>query len=295
MSQNLQRFTTPGEDGQRVYTDGEDLFLPSVTTVLDEQPTPIGIKIWKQNSSGNPDDYDEIRKCWKCDGSTKHAYKELAELSRDTIHGGLWKCTECGETDYRHWKDILQYKSNRGTMIHYRLLNEFEDGDMFGQNEEDSTEQLKLEGDWERYRSDLSFAEDAWREVKEIRGINKEQVLDVECFVTNVGIGYAGQFDLLYVDNDGNLTLSDLKTGKGIYDKYKLQLVAYDNALELPIDRLEIIRINPDTETWEVSANTDWKESRKELWADFMELRMGMGNVEEEFRQVASEGINDTE
>ena len=99
----------------------------------------------------------------------------------------------------------MQYKSNRGTMIHYNLLNEFEDGDMFGQNEEDSTDELKLEGDWERYRDDLTFAEDSWEHIKKTRGINKEQVLDVECFVTNVGVGYAGQFDLLYVDDDGKV------------------------------------------------------------------------------------------
>lgn len=249
MSRDLRRFTTSGDDGKRVYTDEEDLFLPSVTTVLDEKPTPDGIKYWKQKYDGT-------------DGK-------------------------------KHWRDILNYKSNRGTLIHYNLLNEFEDGDMFGTNEEDSKEGLKLEGNWNRYQDDLIFAEDAWKEIKEVRGISDERVLDVECFVTNVGVGYAGQFDLLYVDTDGNLTLSDLKTGKGIYDKYKMQLTAYDNALELPIDQLEIIRIHPDSETWEVSHDEQWSESRRELWADFMELRMEMGDVEAEFRQVMEDGIDD--
>jgi len=293
MSRDLRRFTTGGEDGKRVYTDGDELFLPSVTTVLDERGTPVGIKIWKDNSSGQPDDYTEKQKCWNCGEPTEHHYVEVGDIEDRSTSGGVWKCEECGSIDYRHWEDILQYKSNRGTMIHYNLLNEFEDGDMFGQNEEDSTEELKLEGDWERYRSELTFAEDAWEEIKQIRGINSEQVLDVECFVTNVGVGYAGQFDLLYVDNDGDVVLSDLKTGKGVYPKYKMQLVAYDNALELPVDKLEIIRINPDREEWEVSHNDDWKESRKELWADFMDLRLGMGDVEEEFRQVAEDGIED--
>lgn len=249
MPHDLRRYTTSGDDGKRVYTDGEDLFLPSVTTVLDEMPTPEGIKYWKRK-------YD-------------------------------------GTNGNKHWRDILQYKSNRGTMIHYKLLNEFADEDMFGENEDTSTEELKLEGDWERYRNDLTYAEEAWDEIKRVRGINSDQVLDVECFVTNVSVGYAGQFDLLYVDKDGNLVLSDLKTGKGIYDKYKMQLVAYDNALEIPIDLLEVIRIHPDSETWEVSHHSDWPQSRKELWADFMDLRMGMENVEEEFRQVMEDGIDD--
>lgn len=249
MPRDLRRFTTSGDDGKRVYTDGEDLFLPSVTTVLDEMPTPEGIKYWKKKYDGT-------------DGN-------------------------------KHWQDILMYKSNRGTMIHYNLLNEFYDGDMHGTEEESSTEELKLEGDWERYRDDLTYAEDAWRQIKTIRGINDEQVLDVECFVTNVAIGYAGQFDLLYVDDDSNLVLGDLKTGKGIYEKYKLQLTAYENALELPIDKLEIIRIHPDSETWEVSSSDEWDESRQELWGRFLELRMGMGDVQAEFEQVAEDGIED--
>lgn len=249
MPRDLRRFTTSGDDGKRVYTDGEDLYLPSVTTVLDEMPTPEGIKYWKRK-------YD-------------------------------------GTNGNKHWRDILQYKSNRGTMIHYNLLSEFADEEMHSADEENSTEELKLEGDWERYQHDLSYAEDAWVEIKEQRGITEDRVLDVECFVTNVGVGYAGQFDLLYVDSDGNLTLSDLKTGKGIYDKYKLQLVAYENALELPVDQLEIVRIHPDSETWEVSHDSDWTDSRRELWAEFMELRLEMGNVEKELRQVAEDGIDD--
>lgn len=85
MSNNeLQRFTLP--EG-RVYTDNESLYLPSVSTVLDEMPEPDGIKYWKKK-------YD-------------------------------------GTGDKEHWRDILQYKGNRGTLIHYNLLNEFEEGDMF--------------------------------------------------------------------------------------------------------------------------------------------------------------------
>lgn len=246
MSDELERYTLP--EG-RVYTDGDELFLPSVTTVIDQQPEPEGIKYWKKK-------YD-------------------------------------GTNGKDHWREILQYKSNRGTMIHYRLLNEFEDGDMFGRNEEDSTEQLKLEGNWDRYQSDLTYAEDAWEEIKKVRGIGPDSVLDVECFVTNVSVGYAGQFDLLYVDDDSNIVLGDLKTGKGIYDKYKMQLVAYENALNLDVDRLEVIRIYPDGQEWEVSADSDWSESRDDLWRKFRGLRAGMDDVEERMASIAEDGIND--
>lgn len=247
MSDELERYTLP--EG-RVYTDGEDMALPSVTTVLDQAPEPPGIKYWKEKNDGT---------------------------------GGN-----------PHWEDILQYKSNRGTMIHYRLLNGFSDEDIGGANEENSTEELKLEGNWKRYQEDLAFAQDAWEEIKAVRGISDSSVLDVECFVTNIGVGYAGQFDLLYIDDDSNIVLADLKTGKGVYPKYKKQLIAYEKALNLDIDRVEVIRIYPDGEEWEVSHDGKWAESRDELWEEFLELRNGMDDVEERMQSIMEDGINDT-
>jgi len=248
MSDELERYTM--EEGGRVYTDGDNLVMPSVTTVLDQAPEPDGIKYWKQK-------YD-------------------------------------GTNGNKHWKTILQYKANRGTMIHYNLLNEFSPTDIHGKNEEDSTEELKLEGNWKRYQEDLAFAEDAWKEIKEVRKINEESVLDVECFVTNNAVGYAGQFDLLYIDDDSNIVLADLKTGKGIYPKYKKQLTAYENALNLDIDRVEIIRIYPDGEEWEVSHDGKWAESREELWSEFRELRSQMGDVQDRMEGIIEDGVNDT-
>lgn len=249
MADQLQRFTLP--EG-RVYTDNEELYLPSVSTVLDEMPTPEGIKYWKKKNDGT------------------------------------------GDTE--HWRDILSYKGNRGTLIHYNLLNEFEDGDMFSVDEENSEEELKMEGDWDRYRDDLTYAEEAWEQIKRIRGISDENVLNVECFVTNTGVGYAGQFDLLYVDEDSNVVLSDIKTSNASsapYEKHKMQLTAYANALELDVDIMEVLIIHPDSETWKISHNTDWPETRDELWADFRELRDGMGDVESKMKQIAEDGIDD--
>lgn len=243
----LERYTT---DDIRVYTDADSLYLPSVTSVLDQAPEPEGIKYWKQKNdgkNGNP-----------------------------------------------HWRDILNYKANRGTLIHYQLLNEFSDEDIHGANEENSTEELKLEGNWKRYQEDLTFAEDAWEEIKEVRGINDESVLDVECFVTNNAVGYAGQFDLLYIDDDSNIVLGDLKTGKGVYPKYKKQLVAYENALNLDVDRIEVIRIYPDGEEWEISHEGKWPETRDELWSEFRSLRSEMGDVQDRMETAISDGINDT-
>jgi len=205
-----------------------------------------------------------------------------------------WKKANDGKNGNPHWKDILTYKANRGTMIHYNLLNEFSPTDIHGKNEEDSTSELKLNGNWKRYQEDLAFAEDAWKEIKAVRGINDDSVLDVECFVTNNAVGYAGQFDLLYIDDDSNIVLGDLKTGKGVYPKYKKQLTAYENALNLDIDRLEVIRIYPDGEEWEVSDNSQWGESREELWQEFRDLRSQMGDVQSRMEDIVEEGVNDT-
>ena len=256
MSDQLQRYTLPDDKdgGGRVYTDNEELYLPSVSTVLDEMPEPEGIKYWKKK-------YD-------------------------------------GTNGKKHWRDILNYKGNRGTLIHYNLLNEFEDGDMFSVDEENSTEELKVEGDWNRYRDDLTYAEEAWEDIKRIRGIGDENVLNVECFVTNTAVGYAGQFDLLYLDEDNNVVLSDIKTSNADYapyEKHKLQLTAYAHALELDVDILEVLIIHPVSETWKISHNTDWSENVDDLWAEFRELREGMGDVEDRMKSIASDGIDDAE
>lgn len=250
MGDDLQRFTLP--DG-RVYTDNEDLYLPSVSTVLDEMPEPEGIKYWKE----------------KYDGT-----------------GGN-----------KHWRDILQYKSNRGTLIHYNLLNEFTTEDMYSDEDEGkSAEELKIEGDWHRYQEDRAYAQEAWEEIKQVRGISAENVLNVECFVKNVSVGYAGQFDLLYVDDDSNVVLSDIKTSnvnRAPYEKHKLQLVAYMKALELDVDILEVLIIHPDTKGWKISHDSDWEEDIDDLWEQFRELRQGMDDVEERMQAIADEGVDD--
>ena len=254
MGNELQRFTLPGSGSGRVYTDNTDLYLPSVSTVLDEKPTPEGIKKWKKNNDG--------------------------------------------KNGNKHWRDILSYKGNRGTLIHYNLLNEFAEEDMYSVDEENSTEELKLDGNWGRYRNDLTYAEDAWEDIKRVRGISSDNVLNVECFVTNTSVGYAGQFDLLYVDDDNNIVLSDIKTSNAEYapyDKHKLQLTAYAHALELDVDILEVLIVHPDSKTWKISHNTDWEENVDDLWGEFKQLREGMEDVESRMREIASDGIDDAE
>jgi hypothetical protein len=232
MGATLERYTY--EDG-RVYTDG-DLWLPSVSTVLDERDKAPALKNYLQNTSQSRQDQKTF------------------------------------------------YTQNRGTLIHYELLSQLVDEEFWSDDEQHSEECLRgkrthegtgLTGDyetWQRYQGDLEWAEGAWDFVKRMKGINPETTIDVELFVYNKDVGYAGQFDLLYRDGS-DVVLGDIKTSKRVYDKHLLQLAAYANAVDIVVDRLEVIRINPDAMTWEVSSSNDWKESRSELFEEFVSLR----------------------
>lgn len=244
----LERRTLEGVG--RVYmAEQHDVLLPSVTTVLDQKPTPEGLKKWKQYNDGT--------------------------------------------NGKPHWRDILDFKSYRGTLIHYHLLNQYADEDIGGHNEEEAEEELKKGtdyGSWQEYRANLFWAKNAWEEICAKHGINQDSVLDVECFVQNTDVGYAGQFDMLYIDKDGKVTLADLKTSKRVYDKHKMQLSAYKNAVNLEIDQCQVIKLHPDSESWEVSSSGEWFEDPDELFEEFVKLREGMN---EDLEAIAEAGVDD--
>lgn len=184
----------------------------------------------------------------------------------------------------------MNYKGNRGTLIHYHMLNQFADEELDGKNEERAREQLKTKGDWQRHKQDLYWAEEAFDNIRRMRGIDEDSVLNVECFVENTDVGYAGQFDLLYIDNEGDIVLSDLKTSKSVYPKHKMQLVAYANAINVEPDKLEVIRMHPDSESWQTSHSSDWDESVDELYSEFCELRESLN---EDLAEIAEHGVDD--
>lgn len=101
------------------------------------------------------------------------------------------------------------------------------------------------------------------------------EILASEFQCWNLGIGYAGTADLLCRFPDGSIWVVDLKTGKGIYGEYALQLMAYLMAefvgadddvdpvvteylkqargvavLHLADDHWEFVSLRADGETW---------------------------------------------
>jgi len=231
---HLDRYTF--DDDGRIYTDHGDLWLPSVSTVLDTRDKPPALRKYLRNTSE-------------------------ADKKQKTF-----------------------YTQNRGTLIHYELLSQLVEEEFWSDDEESSEQCLKgkqvhdesgLTGDyetWQRYKDDRDWAMDAWDMIRSVYDIQPENTLDVELFVMNKEIGYAGQFDLLYADGS-DVVLADIKTSKRVYDKHLIQLTAYAYAVDIAVDRMEVIRINPDGETWEVSRSDEWIEDREDLYSEFCDLR----------------------
>lgn len=252
-SRDLHRYTI--DDLGRIYTDGEDLWLPSVSTVLGVRETPEALKRWKKNT----EDYDEI----------------------------------------------MQYKQNRGTLVHEHCLQEIvpidpETGEqiltLWGEDEQESEDELKEADNYERFQADLEWVKEAWGYIKNLTGLGEDgdnTVLDCETFVIDTDIGYAGQFDLLYHDEETDETvLADLKTSKYCYEKHQLQLASYAKAVPMTIDRMEIIRMHPDQQDWKIFPSYNWELSRDELETEFLGLR---GKLEQQKLSTIIETIQEAD
>lgn len=163
---------------------------------------------------------------------------------------------------------------DQGTLSHYELLNPLADEELWSNDEQSSKDALNSHQEyWDRYQDNLEWLEETWELVKTLQGIGPDSTLAVEHFVANFEVGYAGQLDLLYVDPDGEIVLADIKTSKDVYDKYLYQAVAYEHALDVTIDRHEILRMCPDQRIWEISRSDEWIENTDDLWEEFKGYR----------------------
>lgn len=242
MASGLHRYTI--DDVGRIYSDGS-FMLPSVSTVLDVRETPERLKNWKKRKKRS------------------------------------------GE-----YESYMSYTQNRGTLIHEACLQsvmpEDDSGDpikvLWGKEEDNAEAGLKEHNNYDRYKTDEELALQMWEYIRTITGIGPDndgaEVLDVETFVTNEDIGYAGQFDLLYHDTETDETvLADIKTSKGVFKKHQIQLAAYSMAVALPIDRLEVLRMNPDRQDWDISSSHKWSTPRAELEDEFVRLRDKLDSI----------------
>jgi hypothetical protein len=99
--------------------------------------------------------------------------------------------------------------------------------------------------------------------------VTENRVRAVEKYVVNEKIGYAGQFDLAYINHDGDTILADLKTSTGKsksdlmskkWPRYGLQLAAYADAVDFDVDDVQVIWLSPDKKESAVIPSSEWPE-----------------------------------
>lgn len=230
----------------------------------------------------------------------------------DALEG--WRERYDGQSGWaRPWyEDQKMYKAYRGTLVHFAILDALADasgdtyfhevGDTDWGYEEYYAEYClkkwskkapsansdevpytprnnKYDGEhaWDKAVREMKWAANAFNEeIIQTGHLDPENVEAVEQYLFDTEFGYAGQFDLLYEDDEGNTVLSDIKTSSGIRFDHKLQAAAYKHALEstsdVEVDRCEVIRLYPDDEVVEISSSDDWDRSLEGLEYEFLGL-----------------------
>jgi hypothetical protein len=181
-----------------------------------------------------------------------------------------WKKNNDGKGDNAYWKDILEYKKNRGTMAHYAALSQLEEHHPHAEELWSGDEKSSLDAIMDRtgdkdflysvlkdrgmiesrdayepikdeieltdiFYNDMDYFKDAFAETMIDKGVTPEDVESVEhMFALPEGqnhSGYGGQADMIYEDPyNGDHVVVDLKTSKNVYDKHKKQAAAYAEA-----------------------------------------------------------------
>lgn len=256
------------DDGRRWYTDGADEYM-SVTTVLDflDEDTG-GLDWWKSQNDGEGDNAHWQHLFWytRHRGTLCH-YQALKKFEDHFESEDMWSKDEASsmksinEGPQISLGDVEEFEAADATTnmddILYSVLvrqNTVSSRDQYEHLLRDNTELIDVAMD------DMSYFVDTFATVCEELGITNESVLAVERFLLNGTEGYGGQADLLYEDPGGNVVVADLKTGS-FRQKHRLQSVAYAKAMEEAdvveeVDRVEVIRIHPDKELWQVHSHT---------------------------------------
>lgn len=285
------------ELGLRWYTDGNGNRSLSVTTVLkflEEDDT--GLRIWQERNDGSGDNPDHEHLFWySAPRGTICHYTALDPLTDEDLYGQHERGSMRKMIVGPEYGDFDEASEDIEDVV-YSIMKYREDVD--GREEYDPEETALIDVLYD----DTKFFNETFREIRELLGITDDSVIEVERFLLNEEDGYGGQCDLLYRAPDGAIVLADLKTSGSLRQKHVLQGTAYAKAVEKDddidvdeVDRIEVIRIHPDTKTWEVHASSeplhmldeDWYTSdgwysdkwgeynyadREEMWETFKEL-----------------------
>lgn len=275
------------DEGRRHYTSG-DIDVLSVTTILnnlDEDTT--GLEIWKRRNNGKGDNaYHEHLFKYKTFRGTLCHYQALVAFEHVFEEGDtMW-----GPNEMEAMSFMIEHDRDRDYV--YSMLKdhgyvdsrvEFEDRYVAKhcttchQNVQTISKNCPFCGRFlqskltttltDINRDDVAWFVEAFEEICDVLGITTDSIIRVERFMVHEEYNYGGQTDLIYEDPDGKVVVADLKTSSSLRHKHRLQAVAYAKAAEVDedmpfnhVDRVEVIRIHPDSRTWEVHSDKDVSE-----------------------------------
>lgn len=297
-------------DDVRVYEHNDDALL-SVTTVLnymDEDDT--GLEHWRSHNTGLDGEPYWRHLFWytRHRGTLAH-YRALNGLTEAELYSEdesqsereLQKLQE-GDVQFSDAEDERRHEDGRFNheaahdlderrlYTYYSVLKdsgaiqsygEFLDHVLAYQDTGRPQPSVSEEALLKRCRADARTFDSTFQSIRSELGITTENVVTVEEMVFDYDLAVAGQPDLVYDDPHGERVLADLKTSSGMRDHYPHQAVVYGKVLPYDIDRYEIIRIHPDTGTWQVHTNDPsthvhtgdgWYGEPDELFAEFSDV-----------------------
>lgn len=259
-------------DGLRWYVEVQvplgklntDRIYMSVTTVLgflDEDTS--GLEYWKKQNDGEGDNAHHEHIYWySAPRGTLCHYQALKKFEDSHDGGELW-----GEEEAESMQQILEGPEDGTFDDASHDLSDIVYSILKNQDVVSSVEQYEalFEGNTrlvDVLHEDVEYFTEAFNDICEELGVTDDSVIRVEKYLLNDEDGYGGQCDLVYEDPSGNVVVADLKTSSSLRQKHRLQSVAYMKAVEGAdwgpdeVDRVEVWRIHPDSESWQVHA--DW-------------------------------------
>lgn len=274
----------------------------SVTTVLGElDEDTTGLEYWKDENDGVGDNADWEHLYWysAIRGTLCH-YQALKKFEHVYDGDGLWGSEESESMALAvngPEEGTFEDASHDNEDVVYSLLKNQDvvtGRDEYEHLFADTTRLVDV------LRDNVDYFVEAFETVCDLLGITDDSVIAVERFMLNSGMtcaehdepasdcgdcldeyGYGGQCDLVYEDPNGEVVVVDLKTSSSLRQKHRLQAVAYSKSVEraddVPVDsvdRVEVIRIHPDSETWKVHSHevpehcTDVENYTDDHWYD---------------------------
>lgn len=192
-----------------------------------------------------------------------------------------WREKYNGEDGKEHHSDLLRFAQLQGTLLHAEVQEPYSEEQIWGKEEDMAEQELKNFGEfkgrdaWELYKDNREWFVPT---VQEMIDEEIDEVLFVEDYCFHGEPAYAGQVDFVYRNKDGEVVVLDFKTSKQVGYTYLLQTNAYarviEDALEEPVDKLQVARANPEHEDSELFS-IDRDEMAIEL-CELVETEYGM-------------------